>query len=553
MKHALRWCRLVVCVVPTAWSCAAESTCSGDWCGTIVVVTPGEPGTLMPPAANTLTEVALADLMFPKLADIGPDLNTMGTDGFQPRLATSWEFSDPTTIRFTLDPSATWRDGVPVTAHDVTFSFDVFRDPAVGAIAGPRLKQIDAVEAPDSHTVVVRFSQSYAEQFFDAVYHVRVLPRHLLDSVPRERLVSHPFGRQPVGVGPYHFVRWAPAQFLELAADSAYFLGKPGIPRVVWRFASDHGSAMTQLLAGEADVLEFLGAAENIQRVERAEHLTVREYPSLFYNYLTFNLRDPQNPGRPHALFADRAVRRAVVMAVDRPAVVRAVLGEHAVVGRGPISTGMDIWSDTLPDIGFDSAAARRELARLGWRDRDGDGVLDRDGRRFAFEIAVPNTSPPRIRSAQIIQDQLRRVGIEVRIAELDIETMVDRAAEGRFDMTFGSYGGDPSPATIAEVWTSDAIGGFNWGRYVNPTVDRLAREAQVARDPDTAVARWHRAVSLINQDAPALFLYVPTMVAGLHRRLEGVALRPDVWASTLWTWRIPPDSYLERDRFGVN
>lgn len=535
------------------WSCAAEPTCRGDWCGTIVIVTPGEPGTLLPPAANSMTEVGLAELMFPKLADVGPELNTMGTDGFQPRLATSWEFTDSTTIRFTLNRFATWHDGVPLTAHDVTFSFEVYRDSVVGAIAWPRLKQITAVEAPDSHTVVVRFAQPYAEQFFDAVYHVRVLPRHLLDTVPRGRLAAHPFGRQPVGVGPYRFVRWTAAQFLELAGDSTFFLGRPGIPRVVWRFAPDHGSAMRQLIAGEADVLEFLGAPENIRLVERAAHLMVREYPSLFYTYLTFNLRDPQDRSGPHPLFADRAVRRAVVMAVDRPAVVRAVLGEYATVARGPLSTAMGIWSDTLPDIGFDSAAARRELARLGWRDGDGDGVLDRDGRRFAFEIAVPITSPPRIRSAQIIQDQLRRLGIEVRIAELDIETMLDRAAAGRFDATFGSYGGDPSPATIAEVWTSDAIGGFNWGGYVNPAVDRLARRAQTAPDPATAVAQWRQAVALINQDAPALFLYVPSMVAGLHRRLEDVVMRPDVWAATLWTWRIPPSRYIERDRFGVN
>jgi ABC-type transport system substrate-binding protein len=137
-----------------------------------------------------------------------------------------------------------------------------------------------------------------------------------------------------------------------------------------------------------------------------------------------------------------------------------------------------------------------------------------------------------------------------MRIAELEPTAFGEQAASRRFDAAFGSYGGDVSPASITEVWGSGAIGSFNWGRYVSPTTDRLLREAANANDLADARSRWHEAVRAIVEDAPAIWVYAPITVAGVHERFENVTIRPDQWTSTLWTWRVSPANYIDRDRF---
>jgi len=537
-------------VLAAAWSCNPEPTCTGDWCGTAVILTVPEPDVLLPPASRTDVGIAIGDLLFLKLADIGPSLNTADDNTFAPQLAESWRFVDPLTIEFTIHPEARWQDGVPVTAADVVFTFNVYRDSVIGAIALARLDRITTVAAVDERTVVVRFSRPYAEQFFDAVYHTRILPKHLLDSVPRERLTSHPFGREPVGNGPYRFVRWNVGESVELAADSSFFLGRPGLRRIVWQASGDPATGFTRLLADEADAMDNLGGPDNVRRAHEADHLRVMEYRSSAYAYVAFNFWDAENLNAPHPLFSDRDVRRAITMAVDRNAIVQAIFGALAAVPPGPISQALWIWSDDLAQLPFDSAEARRLLAGRGWADSDGDGVLDRDGRPFEFELLVPNSSTPRLRASQIMQDQLRRIGITVRISEMDFRSFVDAGPTRQWDAYFGAYGGEVSPASIKEVWGTDAFQAFNHGRYSNPEFDGVVQAAMNAPDVAAAERLWHQALNIVSNDAPAIWVYSPTGTTGVHARFENVTVRPDQWTSSIWQWRVPAAKQHDRDRY---
>src|SRR5574341_553964 len=155
MKHRAWW--MIVAVVALA-ACREAPRCPTDWCGTAVLVV-AEPGVLLPPVTQTDVDQDVVSLVFSRLADLGPALNTVGDSGFVPQLAASWSWDNPTTLRFRLNPQARWHDGQPVTAHDVTFTFDVYRDPQVNASARPLLEHIASVTAADSHTVVFRFAR----------------------------------------------------------------------------------------------------------------------------------------------------------------------------------------------------------------------------------------------------------------------------------------------------------------------------------------------------------------------------------------------------------
>jgi peptide/nickel transport system substrate-binding protein len=513
----------------------------------VVVVTAAEPNTLFPPLAASDVSLGLVDLIFAKLADVGPELSTVGDSLFVPVLAESWRWDDSLTLRFRIRPGARWHDGTPVSAEDVAFSFGVYRDPAVNSPARQRLAAIETVTTA-AGAALFRFRRAYAEQFFDAVYHMRILPRHLWDSVPPSRMGAHRLAREPVGSGPFRLMRWEPGQHVALVADPAFVLGAPGLARVVWQFVPDPVAAVTRLLAGEADVMPALGSPDNIQRVAADSGLRIVEYPLAVYGFLGFNLREASGGSRSHPLFGDAALRRALAMAVDRRALVEAVLGRYGQVPPAPV--GPALWVAGVADAGqaFDPAAARRSLEELGWRDADGDGVLERGGRRLEFRLLVPSSSGLRRRAAVILQEQLRRTGVSVRLDELEFNTFMERAAAHRFDAYFGMWAQDPSPASIKDTWTSSGLSGQNFGGYSNPAFDSLVDRALASPDLGHARARWREALALINRDAPGLWLLAPVGVAGVHRRFENVSIRPDQWTASLWRWTLEPSRALARD-----
>jgi len=498
-------------------------------------------------------DLGVADLVFSKLAEVGPSFSTVGDTDFVTDLASSWTFEDDLTISFALNPSARWHDGMPVTAHDVVYTMGVYQNPIVNPSARARLGEISSVTARDSLTVVFRFTHAYPEQFYDAVSHAHILPRHLLESVAPEDLRSHEYALHPVGSGPYRVVSWTPGVVLELAADSTHFLGRPGVPRIILSPVFQAPDAVNELIADRADYVYYVPNPSDMERVENSPEHRLVEYPSNTYNFVGFNLRDPEDDSRPHPLFGDRALRRAIVKAVNRPALRQAVLGDITLPSVGPVTPALSIWDEDLPeDIPFDSAGARIALNGLGWSDTDGDGILDRGGRALEFDLLVP-PSAVRQRGALILQDHLGRSGIRMHIVEVEWAAFFSRTGSGEFDAQYSSLGQDPSPSALATNWTEDGFDGFNWGKYSNPEYTRLAREARDGTDPAERLAKWHAAIAIINQDAPAIWLYVPRKFAAIHNRFEDVYIFPfQPWIGLPY-FKVPATSLVERDLYGVN
>ena len=530
-----------------------RSSCTGDYCGALVIAAPGEPDILLPPVAAAAISRDVTDQLFRKLADLGMSGNTIGDEDFQPELAQRWEWNGPATIVFHLDPRARWQDGRAVTAADVVFTYDVYTDSLVNSPFRPPLRLISAVTARDSLTVVFQFQKRYAEMFYDAVYHMRILPAHLLGSVPRDQWRTAAFGRAPVGGGPYRFVRWKAGETLELEADSTFFLGRPHIRRVIWRFTPNLPVAVMQLSAGDADAAEVLGPPDFVKQARAAPQLATYPYKGSTYGYLGFNLAAPGDSTRPHPLFGDRRLRRALVMATDRDRLLASVFGDLAKVPPGPISQLSWIWNPETRRGGLphDSAGAARLLTRIGWIDSNGDGIRDRDGHPLSFRLLVPTTSGIRRQYARLLQEQFRTMGVDVQLDEVDFSLFLARARAGQFDALLNAWSTDPTPsAGIPQTWTRAGLGRSNYGRYVNPDFDRLV-DRTVGSAGNRAAARraWRRAIEMLNQDAPAIFLFAPDNVAAVHRRVTDVAIRPDSWLALLRTWRIPADRLTDRDR----
>src|SRR3989442_14017785 len=322
-RSSPRFSVYIVLVVAVLAACERRGGCTGPYCGTLVNAAVAEPGTLLPPSSEDIVASDIDEQLFLKLADVGMSENTLGDEDFQPLLAQKWEWDGPLTLVFHLDPRARWQDGPPVTAADVEFTFNAYNDSAVGSPYRPKLPRIASVTQRDSLTAVFRFKERYPEMFYDAVYHMRILPAHLLRPVPRDQWRTAPFGRLPVGDGPYRFVRWQPAQSIELVADSTFFLGRPGVRRLIWRFTPNLQVAVQQVIADQADIREQLVTPDNVKRARDARQLAIYPFRGSVYTFLSFNQRAADDTTKPHPIFGDREVRRALAMAVDRASLLK--------------------------------------------------------------------------------------------------------------------------------------------------------------------------------------------------------------------------------------
>ena len=390
-RRSSRSLHIVLAVVALA-ACERRGGCTTAGCGTLIDAAVVEPPTLLPPSTEDIVASDIGEQLFLKLADVGMSTNTDGDEDFQPLLAQRWEWDGPLTLVFHLDPRAHWQDGQPVTAADVEFTFNAYNDSVVASPFRPKLQRIEKVTTRDSLTAVFRFRERYREMFYDAVYHMRILPAHLLRSVPRDQWRTAPFGRQPVGDGPYRFVRWQAAQSIELVADTNFFLGRPGIRRLIWRFTPSLPVAVQQVIADQADIREQLVTPDFVERAKAAQQLAIYTYRGNVYTFLSFNQRAPGDTSQPHPIFGDRDVRRALTMAVDRASLVKSTLGDLGRVPPGPISALVGIWDPDVRQLPYDTAQAARLLSLHGWRDHDGDGIRDKDGQPLAFHMLVPSS-----------------------------------------------------------------------------------------------------------------------------------------------------------------
>lgn len=528
--------------------CDRRGTC-GDYCGTLIVVSANTVTSLLPAVSGNNTEDGLAGLLFLKLADIGTSGNTFGDADFVPQLAQHWEWDDPKTLVFHLDPRARWRDGMGVTANDVAFTFNAYADPAVGSNARSALQRITSVTARDSLTVVFRFRQPYHEMFFDAVYHMHVLPAHLLAQVPRNEWHTAAFGSAPVGDGPYRFAALKVGESVELVADSSFFLGRPHIRRlIVHSVTGGLPTAVLQLVADQADAIEFLGLPEFVTQARKAPQLTLVPYAGTSYGYGLFNLRANGDSTKPHPIFGDRDVRRALTMAIDREQILKSVFGPYGKVPPGPMPQEWSIWDSTSHPLPFDSAAAAQLLDERGW-EPGADGIRVKSGQRLSFDfMSLP--SPIRLRFAQLMQQQFKAVGAEMQITTVDQGTLATREAAGHFDMVLQAWQASPTPeSAFPQLWTVAGSGDF--GRYSSPAFERLLGQATEAATPRERERFWRGAVAVLTADAPAIWLYAPDNIAAINKRVTNVQIRPDSWLALLRTWRIPADQMIDRDRVG--
>ncbi|MES2304165.1 MAG: peptide ABC transporter substrate-binding protein [Gemmatimonadota bacterium] len=498
--------------------------------------------------STTTADADVADQMFLRLAGLAASLRTTGDDALRPELARAWRRVDSLTIVFDLDPRAHWHDGKPVVANDVVFAWKLMSNPVVAYNGLATLEPIAAVEVATPQSVRIRFRRSFPEQVYLAGFNLIPMPAHLLERMPAESILTSAWAREPVGNGPYRFVRRVPGEFTELQANPAFHLGKPGIGRLLFRYVADATARKNLLLSGETDVLEGVPLA-NVAELKTQPQLRLITVASNILSYALFNSRNPADTAQPNPILSDVRVREALTLALDRQTMAASVWQPGVGI---PDAAQSQLWGWITPG-GVRGAQqnlprAKALLAAAGWRDSDGDGILDRNGKPLRLTVLLPN-SPTRRPVGIQAQQMWRAVGVQ---ADLDLVERAEygpKRESGRWDLDFAGASQDPAPSSLVQSWsctTATTPGTSNVGHWCDSAFDRLTRVATTSKQP---VAAWGAVIARMSAWHPAIFLAAPVSLVAVHQRFTNVTIWPSKSWRSLWLWRVKPELALPRDR----
>lgn len=435
---------------------------------------------------------------------------------FAPLLAESYEWSaDRKTLTFKLRDDADWSDGVPVTADDVRFTWQAQTHPDVAWENAHSKGAITDVEVVSPKMVRFHFSRAYAKQLLD-VNEGWILPRHAWSRLPFSewRKNADWFREHLVVSGPFTVESWSPRQQVVLRRNERYFEpGKPYLDRLVLRTVADQNALVSQLLSGAIDFSTLTSAAD-AERLARDPRLEVHRYWSRTWVPIAWNAqRDP---------FSSAEVRRALTLAIDRQTIVETLWGSYARVIPSPIGASVWAYDPSLKPWPYDPAEARRILAVQGFADRDGDGVIERNGRPFRFEIATNAGNQQRVDALVLIQEQLKRVGIEAVPRQIEFNSMNAQINSGDFDALILGLTMDTGLDLTVQLGSRALAGDFNFARYESPEMDRLIRLSLEQIDFEKAKPYLFQIQHLEHRDQPYTLLWESQRFHAINRRLHG-------------------------------
>jgi peptide/nickel transport system substrate-binding protein len=434
-------------------------------------------------------------------------------------LASSWEVEqDGLLYRFKLNEKATFSDGTPVRAADVVFTLRKIVDPQAEAVQiAPGFEQLDLARtrAVDEHTVEVGFRKALAAQLI-RFNDVLVLPEH----VYAKEDFRKGFLDRAVGSGPYRLRSREIGRDVVLERRADFWGTPPHIQTVVFKVIEDNNTAWAALQRGDVDESFVLSdtwlRARNDAALQRK--LDFQRFYTLNYNFIAWNTRD--------GILSDRRVRRALASAIPLESVVQDLYQGTARAMSGPFTPDQFAYNPNVPVIRHDPDESRRLLLEAGWRDENGDGVRERQGKRLRIELTVMAGSATTAQFAQMVQAEAKNVGIDLQIVTLDSAAAIQRILAGNFQAAYMGWDLDPDPDPYAILHSSQfPPRGQNFVFYSDPEADRLMTEARQELDRARRKELYWRLHEILARDQPYTWTIQGSSKWAINRRVQGVGV----------------------------
>ncbi len=488
----------------------------------------GDASNLIPILASDSASHSIAGLIYNGLVKYDKDMNIVGD------LAESWDISDDgLVITFHLRKGVKWHDGKPFTAKDVLYTYQVTVDPKTPtAYAGDFLK-VKKAEVLDDYTFRVTYDKPFAPSLIS--WSSAILPRHLLEG---QDITKSSLARHPVGTGPYLFKEWLAGQKIVLVSNADYFEGRPYVDGHVTRIIPDMATMFLELRARNIDMMGLTP----LQYTRQTENNLFRQsfdkyrYLAFAYTYLGYNLK--------HPFFADKRVRQAISYAINKEEIISGVLLGLGKPATGPYKPGTWAYNENVKTYSYNPQKAWELLRAAGWTKTNNDGFLEKDGRPFTFELVTNQGNETRQKCAEIIQRQLKEVGIDVKIRILEWAAFInDFINKRRFEAVILGWT-IPLDPDAYDVWHSSktAPEELNFISYKNPEVDALLEKARSTFDQKLRKKYYDRFQEILVEDQPYTFLYVPDELVIISKRFRGIEPAPIGLSHNFIKWYVPKD-----------
>lgn len=532
MKRAIPWL-----IALGLGACADAARRGTDPSGTLVIAELGGVGTLLPLVEQNALDAEINDLLYLGLNSGRWEDGELRYVADALSLAERWEIApESTTVTYALRPGAVWSDGTPITAEDVTFSYGLARDTLVASTYSYLWANLDSVVARDPRTVAFFFKKRNPDLLF-ASGGLNIIPRHIYADADRATLRSHPRVVDPVNgnlvvSGPFTVGAWEKGSQITLVPNPRAFTVRPAVARVVFRVIPEQSTRLIELENGSVHVTWPI-PFERAAAIEADPRLRIEHVQARFYDFVAWN------PATVPA-FADPAVRRALSLAIDREAILDALdMGASATAAGGPYPPIFRALRDTAirPDP-YAPDSARAILRRRGFADSNGDGILEKEGRPFRFTLATNSGNARRESVLQLLQAQLRRVGVDVQIRALESNTFWDGFYGRRYEAAVAGWSVGLSPDLTPFFYPGQPL---NVTGYDSPRVTARIDSALSQATEDAAAEYWRRAARAVVEDRPYAWLYYYDGLVGVNERVRNARINTYGVYQNLYEWRLEP------------
>jgi len=528
----------------------------GDW---VIVRFESDVDTLNPlMTASSLGQYATGGANNSQIFELLMGYNSRDWDVTEPLLAEAPpEVSDDQlTYTVTIREGVKWHDGKPFSADDVLFTFKAAAAPLTD-VAGRRSLLVDIADIQqDGRKLLFRMKAKNVYNARNIANSLAIVAKHvfdpegLLDSFSYQDIIGpkgkndpkikkfadqfhgNPSNRAPIGTGPFKFEKWESGREIVLTRNDDYWGRKPYLDKIVYRVIIDPTAALTALKAGELDLQPRLQPIQYHEQTGGAifdEQFTKTRYSIPNEFQIAWN--------NEHPIFKDKRVRQAMTMLIDRQRIIDTVRMGFGEIGVSPLLPKARDFNPNIKPLPYDPKRAVELLEEAGWKDHNGDGVRDKDGRKFKFEFMGSSGSAVFKQLAPILTEEFRKAGIEMTERIVEQVVLMGTLKDHRFDATAYGLSFD-LVSDQSQGWHS--TGGNNFQNFKNAESDRLIEQARLEFDPEKRKQLYWRWQELIHEEQPVTFLYYSQEPAAISKRFQNVQWIPLRPGYDLTSWWVP-------------
>lgn len=495
---------------------------------------------------------------------------------YRPRLAEAMPTvsDDHLTYTFKLKKNITFSDGKPLTAKDVVFTLKAIKNPMVIDATALRnyYESLEDVSAPDDYTVIFTMNKPYfmAEYNLGNTY---ILAKHIFDpknltdqyTIPQTNDIKQAennatmkefaewFGaaerkREPkymIGSGPYIAEEWRTNEYIKITRNEKYW-NKGNDPetaaypeKLLFKTVNDMNTAVTALKNGELDIIPTITPpklwVDGIDTIAN-QHLRKVRYPQTIYTYIGWNNKKPY--------FSDKKVRQALSHLVDRIRLREQVNRGFGQIQNTAMYKNLPEYDSTLPAYDFSPEKAKALLAEAGWKDTDGNGILDKvvNGQKVNFEFTFFVNAGNEVREniALIVSEEMKKLGIKANVQKQEWTVYLENVRSGAFDASIGAWVNDPVPPDPYQLWHSSQTKnkGSNYVGFINERVDQLLEMNRVEFDAQKRIEYMREFQKILHDEQPYTILWLSEVPCAYNKRLQNVKFynpRPGYNPATFW------------------